>query len=84
MRGNCVFSNKMKVGCNVLIVGLIFILYFINDIQGKKLISHIPASKVSAFKLSGSLRFLSKAVFTKALIKGNILLATNESGLELD
>jgi len=71
----------MKFGCSVQIVGLLFTLYFINDIQGKKLISHMSSSKVSAFKLSGSLRFLSKAVFTKALIGDSIPIV--KSGNEL-
>ena len=55
---------------------LIFILYLAINAQGKKLMPHIPARKVSVFKLSGSLRYLSKAVFTKALIGGKIALLT--------
>ena len=69
MRGRW-FFNKTKFGCRIPFILLVFIIKLIINIQGKALMSNVPPSKVSAFKLSGSLRYLSKAVFTKALIGG--------------
>ena len=74
MRGR-IFCNGSIFGSSVrLAIITIIILYLGNVTDGKKLISHIPNSKVNAFKISGSLRYLTKAVFTKAIVGGTVWL----------
>lgn len=80
MRGRW-FFNKTKFGCRIPFILLVFIIKLIINIQGKALMSNVPPSKVSAFKLSGSLRYLSKAVFTKALIGENALIGHSSNEL---
>lgn len=70
-----IFSKQMTFAV------LIFILYLAINAQGKKLMPHIPARKVSVFKLSGSLRYLSKAVFTKALIGDGVPNSKSGNGI---
>jgi len=82
MRGR-IFCTGSIIGSSIhLAIITIVILYLGNVTNGKKLISHIPNSKVNAFKISGSLRYLSKAVFTKAIV-GDSLPIRNSGGNEI-
>lgn len=82
MRGR-IFCNGSIFGSSVrLVIITIIILNLGNVTDGKKLISHIPNSKVNAFKISGSLRYLTKAVFTKAIV-GDSLPIRNSGGNEI-
>ena len=68
LRGS-IFSTWIQVWCSVPTLILVFTVYFNNDSHCMKLGGHM-SNKVSGYKVSGSLRYLSKAVFTKALIAG--------------
>ena len=74
MRGWWVCSNWYSLGWSVPALMLVFALYLNPSIHCMKLVDHMPR-KVSAYKISGSLRYLSKAVFTKALTGGKTLLS---------
>lgn len=77
MRGR-IFCNGSIFGSSIFLsIFTVVILYLVNITEGKKLISHIPNSKVNAFKVSGSLRYLSKAVFTKAIVGDSLPIGGN-------
>ena len=77
MRGH-IFSNPSICGSSIHLAIIIFLtLYLVNLSDGKKSISRIPNTKVNSFKISGSLRYLSKAVFTKAIVGGNFWTVYN-------
>jgi len=61
------FCNGSIFGSSIYLAITTFIIFHLVDAaDAKKLI--IPNSKINAFKVSGSLRYLSKAVFTKAIV----------------
>ena len=69
MRGR-IFCNGNIFGSSIYLAITTFVIFYLVDAaDAKKLI--IPNSKINAFKVSGSLRYLSKAVFTKAIVGGN-------------
>jgi len=66
MRGR-IFCNGSIFGSSIYLAITTFVIFHLVDAaDAKKLI--IPNSKINAFKVSGSLRYLSKAVFTKAIV----------------
>ena len=67
------FQNWIHVGCSFPTLILGFILYLNNDINCVNLGSHV-ANKNAAYKVSASLRYLSKAVFAEALFSGKKVL----------
>ena len=75
MRGR-IFCNGSIFGSSIcLAITTFVILHLVNAAYAKKLI--IPNAKINAFKVSGSLRYLSKAVFTKAIVGGNKIVQSN-------